>query len=70
MNSNTNFQLFDEDWNLRFVDKLDNDMLGVANSSLYQIDVAENDKDGKPYSEKVVKMTIAHELIHAILDSG
>lgn len=70
MNRNTNFQLFDEDWGLRFVDKLDDNLLGLSNGGLRQIDIAEKDKEGNSYPEKVVKMTIAHELIHAILDSG
>lgn len=34
MNRNTNFQLFDEDWGLRFVDKLDDNLLGLSNGGL------------------------------------
>lgn len=71
-----NFKLFGENWKIKFVEDLkykeddEGYTFGITNSPSHTIKIHLLDNEGKKQPKEVLRQTLAHELIHACLDSG
>lgn len=74
--TNKEFDLFGVKWTIKYVDKLEETskengyFFGVSHVDSATIQVALLDSKGKPLSESAIRLTLLHELVHAILGSG
>lgn len=70
------FTLFGNRWKVKFHDKIINPnddcqwRWGDENSGTRRIRIAEGDSEGNKFSERDLKHTYYHELMHACLDEG
>jgi hypothetical protein len=70
------FDLFGIKWTIKYVDKLeetnkeDGYFFGISHVDSATIQIALLDSKGKPLSEETIRITLLHELTHAILGSG
>lgn len=70
------FKIFNNTWTVSFIDnfneEVDKDIckFGDTNYETNKIRVATKTKDGLPLPESTVKITLLHEMIHAILGDG
>lgn len=69
------FDLLGIKYTIQYTDKIEVEeeglfRTGTANSATHRITLAKLDYDGKPMDKDEAKITLIHELIHAILDEG
>lgn len=69
------FDLLGTKYTIQYVDKIEVEEEGIfrsgsTNSAAHIITLAKLDFDGKPMDKSEAKITLIHELIHAILDEG
>lgn len=70
------FNLFNTTWAVSFIDNFNEEVdkdtfkLGDTNFETNNIRVATKTKDGKLLPESTIKITLLHEMMHAILSSG
>lgn len=71
------FDLFGTRWQVKFVDKVeikdsapDRFYFGHSDSIHSLIRIAVKDYEGKPLNENIIKLTLFHEVVHAIFDGG
>lgn len=69
--------IFNTKYKVKFVDRINNLQegdsrytMGLCDPSRYMIWVATKDIDGKDLDINVIKVTLIHEIIHAILSEG
>lgn len=72
---NRTIKIFNASYKLRFVDEIESEeggewAYGTCNSAANIITIATKGIDGKPLKDDVLKVTLLHELIHAILNEG
>lgn len=70
------FDLFGIKWTIKYVDKLEETskergyFFGISHVDSATIQIALLDSKGEPLSEEAIRITLLHELTHAILGSG
>lgn len=69
------FDLLGTKYTIQYIDKIEIEEEGVfrsgsTNPTAHRIALARLDFDGKPMDKSEAKITLLHELIHAILDEG
>lgn len=69
------FEIFGSKYRLEYVDEIETEkegsfVTGRTNSATNVIYISRYDADGKPVDPSEHKITLLHELIHAILDEG
>lgn len=68
------FDLFGTEYSLEYVDKIEAEeglfSLGKTNSAANAIQIARKGYNGQPIDSKEHRITLLHELLHAILDEG
>ena len=75
---NRKFKIFGQTWKLNFVDDIvlnsaDGEEIhpkGTSNWEVSKIEIRKNSIEGKPFDEETIKISILHELMHALLDEG
>ena len=72
---NRTIRIFTSKYKLQFVDKIEAEnqedfAFGNCNSARSIIKVSTKGPDGKPLSDDIIKQSLLHELIHAILNEG
>lgn len=72
---NRTIKIFNSKYKLLFVDciepsRKEDFAFGYCNSARYYIKVSTKGADGKPLSDDIIKQSLIHELIHAILNEG
>lgn len=70
-----NFELFGSIWKVKFIDNVKDNgdgtcQLGNTNSMNQTITISTKDMEGNSLSEDTVTMTLYHELVHCIFDTG
>lgn len=68
------FKLFNTDWEIEYVDSFDGEddstiKLGNTNHLTHKIQVARI-ADGVKLSKEDIELTLYHEIVHSILDTG
>lgn len=69
------FDLLGTKYTIQYIDKIETEEEGLfrsgsTNPAAHRITLARLDFDGKPMDKSEAKITLLHELIHAILDEG
>lgn len=70
------FKIFNTTWTVSFIDNFNKEVkedelkLGDTNNETKQIRIATKTTDGNILPENNIKLTLLHEIIHAILDTG
>lgn len=69
------FDIFGTKYTLEYVDKIESEdegtfIMGQTNSAANWIKIATKDYNGNPINSSEYKVTLLHELLHAILDEG
>ena len=70
------FKIFNSVWNVSFIDNFKNETkeetfkFGETNYQHNKIKIATKTTDGKSLSEKTIKLTLLHEIMHAICGTG
>lgn len=69
------FDLFGSKYTIEYIDKIETEddnvfRFGTTNSAAQRITLARLNYDGDPIDKDSAKITLIHELIHAILDEG
>lgn len=69
------FDLLGIKYTIQYIDKIETEeenlfRSGTTNPAAHRITLAKLDFDGNPMSKSEAKITLLHELIHAILDEG
>ena len=73
------FNIFGDIWTIKFIDQVLEDrgtedpnhwLFGASNNIPKTILISTKTKENKPLSDREILCTIAHECVHAILDSG
>ena len=69
------FTIFNSTWTVSFVDAVKTDdekdfVFGITCGPQNRIEVATKDSAGNKLPETTVRLTVLHEMIHAILDEG
>lgn len=70
------FKVFNTTWTVSFIDNFNKEVnenelkLGDTNNETKQIRIATKTTDGSILPENNIKLTLLHEIIHAILDTG
>lgn len=69
------FDLLGTKYTIQYVDKIEVEeenvfRSGATNPAAHRITLAKLDYEGKPMNKNEAKITLIHELIHAILDEG
>lgn len=68
------FKIFNSTWTVSFVDTIKTEdggkYVGITYGSQNKIEIATKDSDGNSLPETTVKVTVLHEMIHAILEEG
>lgn len=72
---NRKFKIFDSTWNIKFEDKYfkadeGGTLLGEADPNTRTIRISLRDINGNPYKEDNIRVTVLHELFHAIFLEG
>ena len=70
------FTIFNTTWTVSFIDNFKNETkkvdfkFGDTNYELNRIRIATKTKEGQLLSEKTIKLTVLHEIMHAICGTG
>ena len=70
------FTIFNTTWTVSFIDNFKNETkegefrFGDTNYELNKIRIATKTKEGQLLAEKTVKLTVLHEIMHAICGTG
>ena len=70
------FTIFNTTWTVSFIDNFKNETkegefkFGDTNYELNRIRIATKTKEGKLLAEKTIKLTVLHEIMHAICGTG
>ena len=70
------FKIFNTTWTVSFIDNFNDEakegefMFGDTNYELNKIRIATKTKEGQPLAEKTIKLTVLHEIMHAICGVG
>ena len=70
------FTIFNTTWTVSFIDNFKNETkegefkFGDTNYELNKIRIATKTKEGKLLAEKTIKLTVLHEIMHAICGTG
>ena len=71
------FDLFGSIWEIKYVDHILQDeddeehfYYGLTTHGAHKIEIAIKDPDGKPLPKEEIKISLLHELMHAILGQG
>ena len=70
------FNIFNTTWKVLFIDNFNDETkegdfkFGDTNYELNRIRIATKTKEGQPLSEKVIQLTLLHEIMHAICGMG
>ena len=70
------FKIFNSTWTVTFIDSFKEETkegefkFGDTNYELNRIRIATKTKEGQPLAEKTIKLTVLHEIIHAICGVG
>lgn len=72
---NRKFKIFDSTWNIKFEDKYfkadeGGTLLGETDPNTRTIRISLRDINGNPYKEDNIRVTVLHELFHAIFLEG
>ena len=76
---NKKFKLFNEQWEIKYVNHIDDDelsenekydLMGVTYSARKQIFIALKDRNNEDIPEDSIRITLLHELMHVICGSG
>lgn len=72
---NRKFKIFDSTWNIKFKDKYfkadeGGTLLGETDPNTRTIRISLRDINGNPYKEDNIRVTVLHELFHAIFLEG
>lgn len=71
---NRTIKIFNTSYKLRFVDEIESKegewTYGTCDSATCTITVSTKGIDGKPLKDDVIKISLLHELVHAILNEG
>lgn len=72
---NRKFKIFDSTWNIKFEDKYfkakdGGTIFGETDPSTRTIRISLRDINGNPYKEDNIRVTVLHELFHAIFLEG
>lgn len=73
---NKTVNIFGTKYKILFVDNANPDIgegeysFGICDSTRFIIRISIKDIDGKPLSEDIIKISLLHELFHAILNEG
>lgn len=68
-------KIFNTKYKIKFVDSIPSTIeggftFGICESQLFTIKVAIKDKNGKPLDKSIIRTSLMHELMHAILIEG
>lgn len=69
------FEIFGTKYTIQYVNKIDTEnenifRSGSANVAAHKITLAKLNYNGEPMDKSEAKITLLHELVHAILDEG
>ena len=70
------FKIFNYTWTVNFIDNFKEETkegefkFGDTNYELNKIRIATKTKEGQPLAEKTIKLTVLHEIMHAICGVG
>ena len=70
------FTIFNTTWTVSFIDNFKNETkegefkFGDTNYELNKIRIATKTKEGQLLAEKTIKLTVLHEIMHAICGTG
>lgn len=70
------FTIFNTTWTVSFIDNFKNETkegefkFGDTNYELNKIRIATKTKEGRLLAEKTIKLTVLHEIMHAICGTG
>ena len=70
------FKIFNSTWTVTFIDNFKEETkegelrFGDTNYELNKIRIATKTKEGQPLAEKTIKLTVLHEIMHAICGVG
>ena len=70
------FTIFNTTWTVSFIDNFKNETkegefkFGDTNYELNRIRIATKTKEGQLLAEKTIKLTVLHEIMHAICGTG
>ena len=70
------FKIFNSTWTVSFIDNFNDEIkegefrFGDTNYELNKIRIATKTKEGQPLAEKTIKLTVLHEIMHAICGVG
>ena len=70
------FKIFNSTWTVSFIDNFNDEAkegefrFGDTNYELNKIRIATKTKEGQPLAEKTIKLTVLHEIMHAICGVG
>ena len=72
---NRKFKIFDSTWNIKFEDKYfkadeGGTIFGETDPNIRTIRISLRDINGNPYKEDNIRVTVLHELFHAIFLEG
>lgn len=72
---NRKFKIFDSTWNIKFEDKYfkadeGGTLLGETDPNTRTIRISLRDINGNPYKKDNIRVTVLHELFHAIFLEG
>ena len=72
---NIKFKIFDSTWNIKFEDKYfkadeGGTIFGETDPNTRTIRISLRDINGNPYKENNIRVTVLHELFHAIFLEG
>lgn len=75
MKEKFSFNLFGTVWKVKFVDKIhlnedDSWPFGITNFTTHVILIAKKTKDNDVIPKSELRITLVHEILHAILDTG
>ena len=67
--------LFGSKWTIQFLDKIPTDdpssfQFGLTDGVQRIIKVATKDREGNDFPENEIRLTVLHEVVHAIFDTG
>lgn len=67
-------KIFNTKYRIKFVDSIankeDSYTFGICKSHLFTIEIITKDANNKPLSKDIIRNSLVHELVHAILTEG
>lgn len=71
----TKFDIFGTEWSIKYIDKIDQESndtfcLGRTNYSDHTILISKKNLEGDNITNSEIKITLLHEIVHAILGTG